>query len=109
MNKEQMRIAIAEAEGFKRIGMIESHPFLMGELPPCRGWIQIPDYPNDLNAMHDVEKTLTIKHYAAYEMALCKEVDESGKDSDIWHHVLCSTAEQRAKAFLKTIDKWKTE
>lgn len=85
--------------------------------PECGAWfapgaskdepsLGVPDYSNDLNAIHEAEKTLTIEHYAAYEMALSKFVDASGRDSDIWHYVLCATAEQRAEAFLKTIDKW---
>lgn len=103
MNKEQMRIAIAEAYGFKRIGLIEGHPHLMGDLPPTRGWLQIPDYLNDLNAMNDVELNLPDNNsmhglvvYHNKLLAVCGS------------HKACvsATAEQRAEAFLKTIDKW---
>ncbi len=49
---EAMRIAIAEMVGFRRIGLFEGSMELMGELPPCRGLVRIPDYCNDLNACH---------------------------------------------------------
>ena len=63
----------------------------------------LPHYNSCLNAMHEAEKVMTIHKYAAYEIELCKVVDASGLDSDIWHHVLCATAAQRAEAFIHAI------
>ena len=60
----------------------------------------LPDYCNDLNAMHEAEKILfTTNNWDActYETTLQKETT-----SWAWH----STAKQRAEAFLKTIGKW---
>jgi len=38
----------------------------------------LPDYPSDLNTMHEAERTLTIENFAAYENNLCAAVDRSG-------------------------------
>jgi hypothetical protein len=72
----------------------------------------IPDYCNDLNAMHEAEKILFSKghtedpeetnyyqdEYADELYSIC-ECDEL--------KTLHATASQRAEAFLKTIGKWK--
>lgn len=65
-----------------------------------KGREDLPDYCNDLNAMHEAEKILfTMNNWEActYETALQTETT-----SWAWH----ATAKQRAKVFLKTIGKW---
>jgi len=97
MTNEQINIAIAEACGWKYVNN-ETHA------PDGSFWwskeLEIPDYCNDLNAMHEAEKTLT---YA------------QGGDMTLWiQRMTCAgygpqlfaTAAQRAEAFLKTINKW---
>ncbi len=66
--------------------------------------LQMPDYPNDLNAMHEVEKGL----FARNDWSACNFEIELGKltyGSWEWH----ATAAQRAEAFLKTIGKWEDD
>ena len=106
MTDEQINKTIAEYVGHKNIsiqtigediGMPMSFLF-SGE--PNKGGYAIPDYCNDLNAMHEAEKILfTTNNWdaCAYEYVLQKETT-----SWAWH----STAKQRAEAFLKTICKW---
>lgn len=60
----------------------------------------LPDYLNDLNAMHEVEKTLTDKAHEEFRLNL---YDVIGDDSRL---IVSSTAAQRAEAFLLTIGKW---
>lgn len=64
--------------------------------------VDLPDYLNDLNAMHEAEKVLTqaqdYQYRASVLPAVCK--DGSGMIA------LTATAAQRAEAFLKTIGKW---
>lgn len=58
----------------------------------------IPDYCNDLNAMHEAEEALNYRE-------LC-DMEESIQ----YHHAVTpfrATARQRAEAFLRTIGKWK--
>lgn len=59
----------------------------------------LPDYCNDLNAMHEAENTLSFKtKIDEYYIHLCST---SGA-------MPCyATARQRAEAFLRTLNKWK--
>jgi hypothetical protein len=113
MNKQEQRIAIAEACGFSinRIDRDED-----GEIkfiwcnypegwqgPDIRPWV--PEFSSDLNAMHEAEKVLLgrIDHWWNYhtELKAMKILENHGKGG-----IIHATAEQRAEAFLKTIGKW---
>jgi hypothetical protein len=60
----------------------------------------LPDYLNDLNAMHDAEKVIgPIKG-----IEFCYHLNEMGMSGE-WE-ILTATAAQRAEAFLKTIGQW---
>jgi len=66
--------------------------------------------PNDLNAMHEVEKTLKEKQRSKYSLALAHVLDTAPNvdwaDQFLNIH---ATAAQRAEAFLKTIGEWRHE
>lgn len=70
----------------------------------------IPDYLNDLNSIHEVEKSLSMHQSANYEVLLDEVVnrefhrDETCLIVPDWH----ATAAQRAEAFLKCLGKWKS-
>jgi hypothetical protein len=92
MTNEQINIAIAEACGWTHIAF-------------NRGWINagdgetqcvIPDYCNDLNAMHEAEKVLNKKQWVAYGRELSR--------LNVFPMVH-ATARQRAEAFLRTLGK----
>jgi hypothetical protein len=96
MTPEQQRIAIAEACGWTDIRKqkIGNDRNLWGTKDGQRN--RIPDYPGDLNAMHEAEKVLTSeqeKEYAYQLEAVCCPRDYG------WH----ATAAQRAEAFLRTL------
>lgn len=104
MTLEEQRIAIAEVCGWKREPLYD-------DIPAGRNaWRHndmrvvftknLPDYLNDLNAMHEAEKTLKEPEKTIY----LNNLSEIG-DCE-WNQVH-ATAEQRAKAFLKAINKWK--
>jgi hypothetical protein len=90
MTPEQQRIAIAEACG-------EDNDSIYRDL--------IPNYLNDLNAMHDAEKIIPRQIF---------HVDYWQKGYGRFQQILSSltitpysaTAAQRAEAFLRTIGKW---
>ena len=98
MTPQQQRIAIAEACGWKWAilwtGRLHGKPH--GEQGPFR---EVPDYLNDLNAMHEAQKVLTGEQVAAYVTTLCLAV----QPEPMLH---AATAAQRAEAFLRTISKW---
>jgi hypothetical protein len=102
MNKEKQRIAIAEVCGKWPDGW--PHSF-MNQSDRLR---HVPDYLNDLNAMHEAEKVLSRgEHYyqtggfGRYKTALAEVCDEQ--------HPIDATAAQRAEAFLRTIGKWEDD
>ena len=68
-----------------------------------------PDYCNDLNEMREVERLLDDDQWLEYMLNL-QYVLRRNPDRGKW--IVCqdnmhSTAAQRAKAFVITIDKWK--
>lgn len=108
MTPEKQRIAIAKACGYfhaKRGVDVwyerDGGHVVFGDLP---------DYLNDLNAMHEAEKMLTSAQIMDYgnrlmDVAQARGVDGKNQWLNIWalYH---ATAAQRAEAFLRTIGKW---
>lgn len=134
MTPEKKRIAIAEACGWRGI----SEQFLVGYAPwrtepysdrvnacsiadiDCIPLDPLPDYFNDLNAMHDAEKMLTTPEqrynfisilYDIVNNFIPDEVDDYVPDYwevssvQVFPH-LHATAAQRAEAFGKTLNLW---
>jgi len=98
VSPEAQRIAIAEVCGWKHIAF-------------NRGWVKagdgenqcvIPDYLNDLNAMHEAEKALGQPLCYQYAERLMK-LHYTGRTPFVSVH---ATAAQRAEAFLRTLGKW---
>jgi len=102
MTPLKQRIAIAKACGWglnydwERPGIGEWWE-KTGEQP--RRSNDLPDYLNDLNAMHEAEKVLTNAQENGYITILCLDIQPEPK---LFH----ATAAQRAEAFLRTIGKW---
>jgi len=100
MTDKQINIAIAEACG------IDIEKYVMEE-----GGINtfaLPDYCNDLNAMHEAEGKLEGMNKAEFAVQLCRVVGKdwpSGIGGGSFAHIH-ATADKRAKAFLKTLNKW---
>ena len=63
--------------------------------------IELPDYCNDLNAVHEAEKFLKIGLRNTYDAEL--SIIAVREHCFIWE----TTARQRAEAFLRTIGQWK--
>ena len=108
MTPKAQRIAIAEAVGYVRTQATA----LATWQPPSGGWpitaAHLPDFLNDLNAMHQVEETIPTIKLAAYAKALGR--DYRDQPPILWPSLFTfihATASQRAEAFLRTIGKWK--
>lgn len=106
MTPEKQRIKIAEAHGWV---LNPECDFLGKAFPQC--WThddynmvfhdyELPDYLNDLNAMHEAETVLPKDLRACWMIELCKITDDS-----FWATTR-ATAAQRAEAFLKTLNLW---
>jgi hypothetical protein len=98
MKPEEQRIAIAQACGWTDIGFTYFGSTGLDPLDGLRGFL--PNYLNDLNAMHEAEKAL----------------DPTRQQEDYWDFIfsitgsgfeMChATASQKAEAFLRTLDLW---
>ena len=114
MTPEAQQIAIAKARGWTDIRRpcdsnyhdlpTDTLRILYGQvcgIPP--GWVHsqnsrpLPDYLNDLNAMHEAEKVKIIG--TEYESDYCMYLYENA-------HQCFATAPQRAEAFLRTLNLW---
>jgi hypothetical protein len=104
MNQNKQRIAIAEYLGWKQIGKYPDD--IKGIKPPMRGWINVPDYLNDLNAIHEVEKCLSASQLSAYVGELANVIINGENKTTLGNQMWHATAKQRSEAFLKTIGKW---
>ena len=125
MKPEQQRIAIAEACGLEVLtkpNPDDPAAWNRGCFTPSaakerrKNWVNsavvkiIPDYLNDLNAMHEAEKVLTAAQRITYADQLC--IIWTGRDDravPIWFWITEASAAQRAEAFLRTIGKWEGE
>jgi hypothetical protein len=107
MTPEQQRIAIAEACGFTK-----EEPWLDGrdcwshkDSPMHVGFEEVPDFLNDLNAMHEAWQLLTHEQKLAYrrEIALIASREVPNRQS---HWLEDIAAEFGHEAYLRTIGKW---
>lgn len=109
MTDQEINIAIAEACGWKRLATPGAWISPRGRFhyPPEQ---TIPDYLNDLNAMHEAEKGLHDAQYVQFglhlnEAWLCDNPQPMRRIGIM--RAASATARQRAEAFLRTLDKWK--
>ena len=112
MTQEQKRIKIAEVcnpwnstnrEGSKYTSWADYVNRVCGAID------ELPDYFNDLNAMHEAEKILTderdrpiIYWEKLEEITGCCDYDNRNET----RKVVCATAAQRAEAFGRTLELW---
>lgn len=100
MTDEAQRIAIAEACGWTEVR--QEFISFYGRNPGNNVTrLQLPDYLNDLDAMHEAEKTLKEPQRTVYLNHLYGEEEADNE----WKQVH-ATARQRAEAFLRTVGKW---
>jgi len=101
----KQRIAIATACGWTKIIFVSETDAWVGTRPDKNTFrFPIPDYINDLNAMHDAEKVILAgSNWDVYWNWVIKIVYPKSMDSKYAAH---STASQRAEAFLKTLNLW---
>jgi len=104
MESEAQRIAIAKACGIA--------PLWSTALPEKNVHCDVPDYLNDLNAMHQAEKLMITTHprfkkYFGNQSATWFEAYESVLEMICgYSSAIIATAAQRAEAFLKTLGLW---
>lgn len=112
MTNDEIRIKIAEACGWTHVekeegGAIYGYPKTKPMFDSCR-LFKIPDYLNDLNAMHEAEKALTDEQDLEYSESLEQVVGArfNSKNGEDMRRLRSATAAQRAEAFLRTLNLW---
>jgi hypothetical protein len=93
MTPEEQRIAIAKACGWELRDI-----YWYGDGKECE---VPPNYLNDLNAMHEAEKTALVHNYRLHSGDECVEQNYLRRISKF------AAATQRAEAFLRTLNLWK--
>ena len=113
MSPEEQRIVIAEACGWrwtKTGGLVNPKGEIVNNFY-SESW-RLPDYLNDLNAMHEAEKILDEKQQIWYIQKLGQiilRVGEGVTIACILDRLVFATASQRADAFLRTLGRCKEE
>ncbi len=105
MTNRKINKAIAEHLGWKELDFHLDGKHILGDRPSFfNGKIvsytvdqYVPDYCNDLNAMHEAEKVLTTAQTTTMSQYLHRRLGM------LWGF---ATASQRAEAFVRTIGKW---
>ena len=114
MTEQAMRIAIAEACGLTAYDDNIGYGFVSRTGKACN----IPDYLNDLNAMHEAVLTLEVGHDGSqaddYQQCLFELVNpgvhwsrEQLYDVAYLWKLINATAAQHCEAFLQTLGLWK--
>jgi len=117
MTPQEQRIAIAEACGAievheSKTGLWAWFPVKLNGAcyiinPPGKEKLflcPVPNYPEDLNAMHEAQKILTSGQQRTFLFHLCGS--QRQEDQELFNTVH-ATAAQRAEAFLRTLNLWK--
>ena len=111
MTDEEINLAIAESKGWTKC--YKGCDGKTWRLPDDSGCQQsLPDYCNDLNLMHEVEKGLDDAIHKVYRRELrfvtgCGASTTTELELDN-RRFFDATARQRAEAYLRTIGKWKS-
>lgn len=119
MTDEEINISIAEHCGFMDIKEHDYQPYNIDPYVdgPYQVWAGInpetnevdliPDYCNDLSAMHEAENLLSLKDQRNYVFALTQTLETSPNvDLNDQFINIHATARQRAEAFLRAHGKW---
>ena len=108
MKPEHQRVAIAEACGWTEIEPCTCCDGVSRAYEPTPGAHKkhLPDFYNDLNAMHEAENILNADQMVSYDYHLDRVVGNGRQGLNIEYFLWSATASQRAEAFLRTIGKW---
>lgn len=109
MHPKEQQIAIASACGWHDIKIIGNLlcGIPKGEINKGDNYKIIPKYLDDLDAMHEAEKTLSSYSQVDYVLHL-RLIAERNDDLKTvhWFHVISLEAKYRAEAFLKALNLW---
>ena len=107
LSDEEIRFKVAELAGWTRGAMRDdgSYWWAMPNKAPQHTWLDksIPNYPQDLNAMYEVEESMCLEDQMEYVIELGGCCGDCELFSDWWQPIH-ATARQRAEAFVLTME-----
>jgi hypothetical protein len=119
MKEEKQRIAIAEICGWIEIRDGDAWGTPIGipkdiQRRDCwigaEGFYELPNYPNDLNAMHEAVSVFDYDQADEFDdhlCEICKRANDLADNPTPWRFAVTNaTAEQRSEAFLRVFGKW---
>lgn len=122
MDGEEMRIAIAEACGWRNVRMTRGEPFAADDEiqsgynalagsphgQPLDYFEEIPNYPADLNAMHEAKRKLltTTELCCTFNNLLIEEKPPRPVEFETDKWSWGQSAEAECRALLKTLGLW---
>lgn len=116
MTNEEINRAIAEHLRWTQVRVIPPHPRRKSEgstiagNPPATSKdrsILVPNYAEDLNALHEAEKTLDDHEHDRMRNQLWLLMIKTTERNKTSRRVHSAEARERAEALLRTIGKWK--
>lgn len=120
MTASEQRVALAKWMGWRPIG----DPIPSMTMPydePIQWWskdgeedtTRLPDFLNDLNAVHQAEKVLQdkCKYWPDYidELSKLFQIGIPGHQATNWSQMVHASAAQRCEALLRCLGLWKDE
>lgn len=111
MKDHELRIKVAELIGFEqhKLNKAAKHYTEYRFWPPAterhkEAWSygMLPDFPRDLNAMHEAEKMLTPAKGERYACLLCGVAQE--QETSTYLETVHHSARERAEAFVKVME-----
>lgn len=104
MTPVEINIAIAEWMGWKNVQVWPGSGHLIGTHSEKAG-VDVPDFYNDLNAVHEAERRLLFSQRIAYRYMLRKCIIEGElvAEDEICH----AAAPPRCVALLRSLGRWK--
>ena len=115
MTNEKINRAIAEHLGWTQVRVIPPHPRRKSEgstiagNPPATSKdrsILVPNYAEDLNAIHKALQSLTEVELFRYADEVCDLTCDSNHDTDI-QTMLMLSAKELAECYVRAIGKWR--
>jgi hypothetical protein len=107
MTDQEINVATADICGWKRAGAHLDYgwqsPHWHGPKGECQ--LVLPDYANDLNAMHEAVMSLPADLRVSFNHQLMNMLQPN--DPYALDRTINATARQRAEAFLRTLGKWR--
>lgn len=109
MKDQQINAAIAELCGWKCAATNKHESLMCWVRPGNSDWQleQLPDYCNDLNAMHKAIMDFDNETIAYIDRRLT--ILFGPEENYVLHKIINATARQRAEAFLRALGKWVEE